>query len=71
MGFLNVLSQSGSESEHLEEYQQVAATVQQEGFKCVKVGKIKTALDLFSDCYKWLFSSKYVVFQTPFLVWLA
>ena len=50
MGFLNVLSQSGSESEHLEEYQQVAATVQQEGFKCVKVGKIKTALDLFSDC---------------------
>ena len=39
MGFLNVLSQSGSEAEHLEEFERVAAIVQQEGFKCVEVSK--------------------------------
>ena len=37
VGFLNVLSKSGSDPEHLDEYAQVARIVVEEGFDCEQV----------------------------------
>jgi len=37
VGFLNVLSKSGSDPEHLEEYAEVARLVVEEGFDCEQV----------------------------------
>lgn len=46
VGFLNVLSKSGSDPEHLKEYAQVARLVVEEGFDCEQVGHLTSFLYL-------------------------